>query len=54
VVRLPYDCEFCGESFKNQEALGRHLRLKHVDKVKLAIFEHPDRSKAKAKPMGCW
>ena len=45
---MRYDCEFCGEGFENREALGRHQRLKHGDKVKLAILEHPVRPKTKA------
>jgi hypothetical protein len=46
---LSLKCEFCGESFENQEELGRHLREKHRNKVKLAILEHPVRPKDKAK-----
>jgi hypothetical protein len=38
---VPWDCEFCGERFENNEALIKHLRRKHRDKVKLTILEHP-------------
>lgn len=38
---MPWDCSLCGERFENQEGLGEHLRKKHRNKVKLAIFEHP-------------
>ncbi|MGQ9691859.1 MAG: C2H2-type zinc finger protein [Thermoproteota archaeon] len=47
---MPWNCEFCGESFENQEALSRHLRRKHRSKVKLAILEHPLSPKPKRKP----
>jgi len=47
---LPPSCEFCGESFEDQEALVRHLRKEHRNKVKLAKLEHPMKPKAKVKP----
>lgn len=46
-MRLPLKCEFCSKSFEGQEALGRRLRKKHKNKLRLAIFEHPLGSKAK-------
>ena len=46
---MPWSCEFCNESFEDQEALGRHIHKRHRNKVKLAIFEHPLRPKAKVK-----
>lgn len=42
-------CEFCGESFKDYEALSKHLHEKHRDREKLAIFEHPINPEAKEK-----
>jgi len=47
---LPWNCEFCDESFEDQEELHRHLREKHRDRVKLAKFEHPMGPKAEKKP----
>jgi len=46
---MPCDCPLCGERFKNQEELNRHLRTKHRNKVRLTIFEHHVRPKEKAK-----
>ena len=47
---MSHECEFCGKRFEDLEALGKHVRLKHGDRVKLAILEHPVRPKGKAKP----
>jgi len=46
---MPWDCPLCGERFKNQKELNRHLRTKHRNKVGLTIFEHHVGSKDKAK-----
>ncbi|MGQ9515462.1 MAG: hypothetical protein ACUVTL_10535 [Thermoproteota archaeon] len=41
------ECEFCGEKFEKQEELNKHLRFKHKDKIRLAIFEHPEKKARK-------
>lgn len=43
---MRWDCQFCGESFESSEAMSRHLRRKHRNRVKLAILEHPFRPRA--------
>jgi hypothetical protein len=49
---VPCKCEFCEERLESDVALRKHLRLKHAEKVKLAVLEHPVGRKGKARRAG--
>ncbi|MEM3383852.1 MAG: C2H2-type zinc finger protein [Nitrososphaerales archaeon] len=47
---MPSYCSLCGESFKDEEELNKHIKKKHKDRIKLAKFEHPIANKSESLP----